>query len=375
MNEVDLEKLSDYEADNALEAMFVGESEYVSSVESFFGFESAYLNDGILPSIGRALRNATTFRDMTKLKNMMDDIRAMSIDKISQNPSNVQISYEYFQKLVNLAKLRVKNFPEIEKLSKELLKEYDAFARDDKMIDVLGASFQGNIGSFKSIILSGLGVIASSAAISKLVGLSMAPGVTILGQVVFGLSAGVASYIFAISVVFFALSLSMKFSSNPVEETSVKANLDECKKRLKGLLDKGLNIVKKVSGVSPQSKNITQDLEAIAERQGVFSINQFIKQTKVRQSVTYEQKVKIVQELKEMANNEEAIKKSLETSDVKKMLKEFNSIIKGFKRCGLDFSELEQQISNGVEILKYIVLVNDTMIQALQQVMIDAKKY
>ena len=375
MNEVDLEKLSDYEADNALEAMFGGESEYVSSVESFFGFESAYLNDGILPSIGRALRNATTFRDMTKLKNMMDDIRAMSIDKISQNPSNVQISYEYFQKLVNLAKLRVKNFPEIEKLSKELLKDYDAFARDDKMIDVLGASFQGNIGSFKSIILSGLGVIASSAAISKLVGLSMAPGATILGQVVFGLSAGVASYIFAISVVFFALSLSMKFSSNPVEETSVKANLDECKKRLKGLLDKGLNIVKKVSGVSPQSKNITQDLEAIAERQGVFSINQFIKQTKVRQSVTYEQKVKIVQELKEMANNEEAIKKSLETSDVKKMLKEFNSIIKGFKRCGLDFSELEQQISNGVEILKYIVLVNDTMIQALQQVMIDAKKY
>ena len=333
MNEVDLEKLSDYEADNALEAMFGGESEYVSSVESFFGFESAYLNDGILPSIGRALRNATTFRDMTKLKNMMDDIRAMSIDKISQNPSNVQISYEYFQKLVNLAKIRVKNFPEIEKLSKELLKDYDAFARDDKMIDVLGASFQGNVGSFKSIILSGLGVIASSAAISKLVGLSMAPGVTILGQVVFGLSAGVASYIFAISVVFFALSLSMKFSSNPVEETSVKANLDECKKRLKGLLDKGLNIVKKVSGVSPQSKNITQDLEAIAERQGVFSINQFIKQTKVRQSVTYEQKVKIVQELKEMANNEEAIKKSLETSDVKKMLKEFNSIIKGFKRC------------------------------------------
>ena len=375
MNEVDLEKLSDYEADNALEAMFGVESEYVSSVESFFGFESAYLNDGILPSIGRALRNATTFRDMTKLKNMMDDIRAMSIDKISQTPSNVQISYEYFQKLVNLAKIRVKNFPEIEKLSKELLKDYDAFARDDKMIDVLGASFQGNIGSFKSIILSGLGVIASSAAISKLVGLSMAPGVTILGQVVFGLSAGVTSYIFAISVVFFALSLSMKFSSNPVEETSVKANLDECKKRLKGLLDKGLNIVKKVSGVSPQSKNITQDLEAIAERQGVFSINQFIKQTKVRQSVTYEQKVKIVQELKEMAKNEEAIKKSLETSDVKKMLKEFNSIIKGFKRCGLDFSELEQQISNGVEILKYIVLVNDTMIQALQQVMIDAKKY
>ena len=375
MNEVDLEKLSDYEADNALEAMFGGESEYVSSVESFFGFESAYLNDGILPSIGRALRNATTFRDMTKLKNMMDDIRAMSIDKISQTPSNVQISYEYFQKLVNLAKIRVKNFPEIEKLSKELLKEYDAFARDDKMIDVLGASFQGNIGSFKSIILSGLGVIASSAAISKLVGLSMAPGVTILGQVVFGLSAGVASYIFAISVVFFALSLSMKFTSNPVEEISVKANLDECKKRLKGLLDKGLNIVKKISGVSPQSKNITQDLEAIAERQGVFSINQFIKQTKVRQSVTYEQKVKIVQELKEMAKNEEAIKKSLETSDVKKMLKEFNSIIKGFKRCGLDFSELEQQISNGVEILKYIVLVNDTMIQALQQVMIDAKKY
>lgn len=375
MNEVDLEKLSDCEADKALESMFGGESEYVSSVESFFGFESAYLNDGILPSIGRALRNATTFRDMNKLKNMMDDIRAMSIDKISQNPSNVQISYEYFQKLVNLAKLRVKNFPEIEKLSKELLKDYDAFARDDKMIDVLGASFQGNIGSFKSIILSGLGVIASSAAISKLVGLSMAPGVTVLGQVVFGLSAGVASYIFAISVVFFALSLSMKFSSNPVEETSVKANLDECKKRLKGLLDKGLNIVKKVSGVSPQSKNITQDLEAIAERQGVFSINQFIKQTKVRQSVTYEQKVKIVQELKEMANNEEAIKKSLETSDVKKMLKEFNSIIKGFKRCGLDFSELEQQISNGVEILKYIVLVNDTMIQALQQVMIDAKKY
>ena len=375
MNEVDLEKLSDCEADKVLESMFGGESEYVSSVESFFGFESAYLNDGILPSIGRALRNATTFRDMTKLKNMMDDIRAMSIDKISQNPSNVQISYEYFQKLINLAKLRVKNFPEIEKLSKELLKDYDAFARDDKMIDVLGASFQGNIGSFKSIILSGLGVIASSAAISKLVGLSMAPGVTVLGQVVFGLSAGVASYIFAISVVFFALSLSMKFSSNPVEETSVKANLDECKKRLKGLLDKGLNIVKKVSGVSPQSKNITQDLEAIAERQGVFSINQFIKQTKVRQSVTYEQKVKIVQELKEMAKNEEAIKKSLETSDVKKMLKEFNSIIKGFKRCGLDFSELEQQISNGVEILKYIVLVNDTMIQALQQVMIDAKKY
>ena len=375
MNEIDLSKLNDRDADMALESMFGGESEFTSAVESFFGFESAYMNDGILPSIGRALRNATTFRDMTKLKNMIDDINNMSIDKISQNPSNVVVSYEYFQKLVNITKIRTKNFPEIEKLSKELLKEYDAFARDDKMLDVLGASFQGNVGSFKSIILNGIGIIISSVGIAKFAAIATAPGTTYLGQALFGVFAGISSYVFAICIVFFAFGLSMKLSGNPVENTAVKANLDECKKRLKSLLDKGLNIVKKISGVNPQSKNITQDLETIAERQGIFSVNAFIKQTKTRPSVTYEQKVKIVRELKEMAKNEDAIKKSLETSDVKKMLKEFNSIVKGFKRCGLDFSELEHQISNGVEILKYIVLANDTIIQALQQVMSDAKKY
>ena len=64
------------------------------------------------------------------------------------------------------------------------------------------------------------------------------------------------------------------------------------KRDLKSLADKGLTIVKKLAGVNPQSKNVTQDLETLAERQGVFSINQFIKQTKVRQSVSYEQKVK-----------------------------------------------------------------------------------
>ena len=82
MNEISLVQLNDYDADKALEAMFGGEPEYTSAVESFFGFESAYLNDGILPSIGRAFRNATTFKDTTKLRNMMDDIRNMSIDKI-----------------------------------------------------------------------------------------------------------------------------------------------------------------------------------------------------------------------------------------------------------------------------------------------------
>jgi hypothetical protein len=375
MNEISLVQLNDHDADKALEAMFGGESEYTSAVESFFGFESAYLNDGILPSIGRAFRNATTFKDTTKLRNMMDDIRNMSIDKISQTPSNVQISYEYFQKLVNLAKSRIKNYPEIEKLTKELLKEYDLFSRDDKMLDVLGAAVEGNIGSVKTILITGIGAIGSLAATGKLMSLAFAPSTTPIGGAIFGMTAGMSAYAFGVCVALFALALMTKFGENPTENTSVKANMDECKKRLKSLADKGLTIVKKLAGVNPQSKNVTQDLETLAERQGVFSINQFIKQTKVRQSVSYEQKVKIVTELKELSKNEEAVKNALQTSDFKKMFTDFNSIIKGFKRCGLDFSELEQQVSNSVEILKYIVLVNDTMVQALQQVLTDAKKY
>lgn len=375
MNEINLVQLNDYEADKMLDVMFGGESEYTSAVESFFGFESAYLNDGILPSIGRALRNATTFKDTTKLKNMMDDIRNMSIDKISQNPSNVQISYEYFQKVTNLAKSRIKNYPEIEKLTKELLKEYDLFSRDDKMLDVIGASVQGNIGSIKTILISGIGAIGSLAATGKLMSLAFASNTTPIGGAIFGMSAGITAYAFGVCVALLALALVTRFGEAPLENTAVKANLDECKKRLKSLADKGFTIVKKIAGVNPQSKNVLQDLETLAERQGVFSINQFIKQTKVRQSVSYEQKVKIVTELKELSKNEEAVKNALQTSDFKKMLTDFNSIIKGFKRCGLSFPELEQQVSNSVEILKYIVLVNDTMIQALQQVLTDAKKY
>ena len=375
MNEINLVQLNDYEADKMLDVMFGGESEYTSAVESFFGFESAYLNDGILPSIGRAFRNATTFKDTTKLKNMMDDIRNMSIDKISQNPSNVQISYEYFQKVTNLAKSRIKNYPEIEKLTKELLKEYDLFSRDDKMLDVIGASVQGNIGSIKTILISGIGAIGSLAATGKLMSLAFASNTTPIGGAIFGMSAGITAYAFGVCVALLALALVTRFGEAPLENTAVKANLDECKKRLKSLADKGFTIVKKIAGVNPQSKNVLQDLETLAERQGVFSINQFIKQTKVRQSVSYEQKVKIVTELKELSKNEEAVKNALQTSDFKKMLTDFNSIIKGFKRCGLNFPELEQQVSNSVEILKYIVLVNDTMIQALQQVLTDAKKY
>lgn len=375
MNEINLVQLNDYEADKMLDVMFGGESEYTSAVESFFGFESAYLNDGILPSIGRALRNATTFKDTTKLKNMMDDIRNMSIDKISQNPSNVQISYEYFQKVTNLAKSRIKNYPEIEKLTKELLKEYDLFSRDDKMLDVIGASVQGNIGSIKTILISGIGAIGSLAATGKLMSLAFASNTTPIGGAIFGMSAGITAYAFGVCVALLALALVTRFGEAPLENTAVKANLDECKKRLKSLADKGFTIVKKIAGVNPQSKNVLQDLETLAERQGVFSINQFIKQTKVRQSVSYEQKVKIVTELKELSKNEEAVKNALQTSDFKKMFTDFNSIIKGFKRCGLSFPELEQQVSNSVEILKYIVLVNDTMIQALQQVLTDAKKY
>lgn len=375
MNEINLVQLNDYEADKMLDVMFGGESEYTSAVESFFGFESAYLNDGILPSIGRAFRNATTFKDTTKLRNMMDDIRNMSIDKISQNPSNVQISYEYFQKVTNLAKSRIKNYPEIEKLTKELLKEYDLFSRDDKMLDVIGASVQGNISSIKTILISGIGAIGSLAATGKLMSLAFASNTTPIGGAIFGMSAGITAYAFGVCVALLALALVTRFGEAPLENTAVKANLDECKKRLKSLADKGFTIVKKIAGVNPQSKNVLQDLETLAERQGVFSINQFIKQTKVRQSVSYEQKVKIVTELKELSKNEEAVKNALQTSDFKKMFTDFNSIIKGFKRCGLSFPELEQQVSNSVEILKYIVLVNDTMIQALQQVLTDAKKY
>ena len=375
MNEINLVQLNDYEADKMLDVMFGGESEYTSAVESFFGFESAYLNDGILPSIGRAFRNATTFKDTTKLRNMMDDIRNMSIDKISQTPSNVQISYEYFQKVTNLAKSRIKNYPEIEKLTKELLKEYDLFSRDDKMLDVIGASVQGNIGSIKTILISGIGAIGSLAATGKLMSLAFASNTTPIGGAIFGMSAGITAYAFGVCVALLALALVTRFGEAPLENTAVKANLDECKKRLKSLADKGFTIVKKIAGVNPQSKNVLQDLETLAERQGVFSINQFIKQTKVRQSVSYEQKVKIVTELKELSKNEEAVKNALQTSDFKKMFTDFNSIIKGFKRCGLSFPELEQQVSNSVEILKYIVLVNDTMVKALQQVLTDAKKY
>ncbi len=375
MNEINLVQLNDYDADKALDAMFGGEPEYTSAVESFFGFESAYLNDGILPSIGRAFRNATTFKDTTKLRNMMDDIRNMSIDKISQNPSNVQISYEYFQKVTNLAKTRIKNYPEIEKLTKELLKEYDLFTRDDKMLDALSVVTQGNFGNFKTIILSAIGSVASFIGMSNLVSLAFSGSLTPVGSFVCGMSIVFSAYAASICIVLFAMALQLKFGENQSETLSVKANLDECKKKLKSMADKGLTIVKKIAGVNPQSKNVTQDLETLAERQGVFSINQFIKQTKVRQSVSYEQKVKIVTELKELSKNEEAIKNSLQTSDFKKILTDFNSIVKGFKRCGLSFPELEQQVSNSVEILKYIVLVNDTMVQALQQVLIDAKKY
>ena len=375
MNEISLVQLNDYDADKALDAMFGGEPEYTSAVESFFGFESAYLNDGILPSIGRAFRNATTFKDTTKLRNMMDDIRNMSIDKISQNPSNVQIGYEYFQKVTNLAKSRIKNYPEIEKLTKELLKEYDLFTRDDKMLDALSVVTQGNFGNFKTIILSAIGSVASFIGMSNLVSLVFSGSLTPVGAFVCGMSIVLSAYAASTCIVLFAMALQLKFGESQSETLSVKANLDECKKKLKSMADKGLTIVKKIAGVNPQSKNVMQDLETLAERQGVFSINQFIKQTKVRQSVSYEQKVKIVTELKELSKNEEAVKNSLQTSDFKKILTDFNSIIKGFKRCGLSFPELEQQVSNSVEILKYIVLVNDTMIQALQQVLIDAKKY
>lgn len=375
MNEINLAQLNDYEADKMLDVMFGGESEYTSAVESFFGFESAYLNDGILPSIGRAFRNATTFKDTTKLRNMMDDIRNMSIDKISQNPSNVQISYEYFQKLINLSKARVKNYPEIEKLTKELLKEYDLFSRDDKMLDALGVVVQGNYGNLKTIILSAIGIVGAGAATGKFLALGFSSTATPMGQLLCGMLAGFSAYAFGMCVALFALAIALKASGDQTESISVKANMDECKKRLKSMADKGLTIVKKIAGVNPQSKNVTQDLETLAERQGVFSINEFIKQTKVRQSVSYEQKVKIVNELKELSKNEEVIKNSLQTSDFKKILSDFNSIIKGFKRCGLNFPELEQQVSNSVEILKYIVLVNDTTIQALQQVLTDAKKY
>ena len=121
MKEFNFEMLQDEACDKAISYVLSSGFEDVTAVDLMYGSESAYIDDSFIAKVKRGIRNITTFRTATKIKNLVKDIERLSKEKISQGPTdNININYEMFQNMLKFMQNRANNITKVLPMMEEL---------------------------------------------------------------------------------------------------------------------------------------------------------------------------------------------------------------------------------------------------------------
>lgn len=374
MKEFNFEMLQDEACDKAISYVLSSGFEDVTAVDLMYGNESAYIDDSFIAKVKRGIRNITTFRLATKVKNLAKDVDNLSKEKVSQGPTaDISINYEMFQNFIKFLKNRSSNVSKAIPMLAELgnmIKELE----DNKELKNKIKQMDLNNNSVRAAIIAPIGAFFNGYntldAIKDLKD-SKAEGGFIHGLNLAAVVSGVLCVLCFSGV--FIHSIYKNYKSKNLN-TSDKDSLilKELQSKIEPILNHANKIVRTIVGVSANSDDIASQIKSIADRERldiIFNAS-LLKHT---QQVSYEEKVKIVDELKSVGSSN--IINAFNTNYLKKTLTTYNKISAKLKSVGFLTSESEIILNNSNIILGYLLNSTEIAILTLQGVLEDAKKY
>ena len=371
MKEFNFEMLGDKECDTALSYVLSSGFEDATAVDLMYGNESAYIDDSFIARVKRGIRNITTFRTITRIKNLAKDVDNLSKEKVSQGPTaDVNINYEMFQNFIKFLKKRSENVGKVIPMMEELRDKINEMSQNKELLkklnqmDIHNFNTTNLVSSIIAILFSGVNILnsykdlGSSDKIIK--GLSHA-GIAILAVLNF-LS------IFLLFKSLYGINKSKNINTSDKDALVLK----EFKEKFEGLVNLSNKIIMTLVGANLSSKDISSEIKSIADKEkldGIFAASLL----KTTQQVSYEEKVKIIDELKSFSAVN--LENALNVQGVKGLLTNYNKIAAKLRTTGFLTSETEVALTNSNIAIGYLLNSTEVAMLTLQGVLEDAKKY
>lgn len=373
----DLMLLNDNECDNLLGAFLAKgfeDEEYVSPVEAMYGIgiESAFVDDGFFTKLKRGMRNLTTFRLSSKISNRISDIKRLSVDNITQGDTRgVTIDIATFNLFSKIVSNRQSNIEKTREKVQTILSKLEEAKNDSEVTNVFESAldmgtkkasiYYGVIGSLKGYISYKL---AGNALTSLLTGSTPIGLIYAAAFVPMFCSTLANVYRFSRSV-YYRLKSKTKDSLTPAEQKAL--NL------INEVTNLTVDAIKTTIGINLNATNIEKELENAAKRDGINELSNAL--TNKAKTVSYDDKVKIVQDLQKLSENEADLKAALDPSELKKTLADTINQDKLLSKIDVSIGEARVSAKNAKSLVAYATRVSEIAYKCLDAMLDDCKKY
>lgn len=376
----DLMLLNDNECDNLIGVFLAKgfeDEEYISPVEAMYGIgiESAFVDDGFFAGLKRGVRNLTTFRQGSKIANAISDIKNLSVEKIAQGDTRgVTFDAKSIEVLNHVVNARVANLDkvnsqveEINKITEEMLQDEEVLAVfkainvDVKKMNIIRPVVKSAI---SEVVIAG-GVIAGFKELVRQGGMRMpwmiGYGVIILAGFVVGFIQNFKFY----------RAIYLRLKAKPKNE------LTDAERRALDMVGRvseiSVNGIKTLLGLNVTATNIEKELENAAKRDKLDELKSIL--SNKSKTVTYDDKVKIVQTLQGIAENEDKFKSAFDLNSLKKTFNEFMKFDKDMQKTGISIGEASLVQKNANAVFAYANSVTNLIIDSIAAILDDCKRY
>lgn len=391
----DLMLLTDVECDNyvgALLAKGFESDEYTSAVEAMYGagFESAFIDDGFFASLKRGIRNLTTFKQASKLNNIISDIKNLSVEKIAQGDTRgVTFDAKSFAVLKAVLSSKVLNAANVEAKFKELVSQLESMEANTEVSGVInsilandtnlrkGSRIASRISDTSTVVAFGGGAFITWILKDCKDGLSLIDTVKVLttsSKPLAGITVltGLAIITFIVSTFIAFKNLFAYLRGKKTQNTLTEAEsgaIDAINKCCTICVE----IAKTLVGVKLDSTNIEKELETAAKRDKVDELKSIL--SNKAKTISYDDKVKIVQELQGLLENEGAVRTALDSKSVKKSIDSYVKIDSKLEKWGVSVGEGKVIRNNAKSVFAYANKVTNLILSSISAVLDDCKKY
>ena len=372
----DLMLLNDNECDNLIGVFLAKgfeDEEYISPVEAMYGIgiESAFVDDGFFAGLKRGVRNLTTFRLSSKISNRISDIKRLSVNNITQGDTRgVTIDINTFNLFSKVVSNRQANIEKTKEKVQTILSKLEEGKNDSEITNIFDSAWDAS--TKKASIYYGIVASLKGYISYKLLGHTITSMWTLN---TFGLLYAAAFIPMACSTlanvyrftrsIYYRLKSKTKDSLTPAEQKAL--NL------VNEVANLTVEAVKSIIGINLNATNIEKELENAAKRDGISELSNAL--SNKAKTVSYDDKVKIVQDLQKFAENEADLKAALDSSNLKKALSDTITQDKLLSKIDVSIGEASLTAKNAKSLVAYATKVSEIAYKCLDAILDDCKKY
>lgn len=376
----DLMLLNDNECDNLIGVFLAKgfeDEEYISPVEAMYGIgiESAFVDDGFFAKLKRGIRNLTTFRQGSKIANAISDIKNLSVEKIAQGDTRgVTFDGKSIEVLNHVVNTRVANLDKVNSQAEELNKLIDEMSQDEEMLAVFKAVNIDvkKMGIIRPLVKSGIAEsVVAGTMIAGLKELFREGGIRMSWMIGYGVIIVAGSVVGFIQTFKFYRAIYLRFKSKPKNAlTDAERRALDAVGRISEL---SVNGIKTLLGVNVTAANIEKELENAAKRDKLGELKSIL--SNKSKTVSYDDKVKIVQTLQGISENEDKVKSAFDLNSLKKSFDAFMKYDKDMQKVGISVGEASLVQKNANAVFAYANSITNLIIESIAAILDDCKRY